>query len=87
MEKFQYVVKNKNGETQKGLVEARSEKQAVDVLREKGLWVISVALKRESFSAEFKTSLLSRITATDKVNFTRQLATMINSGLDRKSVV
>ncbi|PIU02329.1 hypothetical protein COT66_00795 [Candidatus Shapirobacteria bacterium CG09_land_8_20_14_0_10_49_15] len=81
MEKFQYVVKNKNGETQKGLVEARSEKQAVDVLREKGLWVISVALKRESFSAEFKTSLLSRITATDKVNFTRQLATMINSGL------
>lgn len=81
MDKYEYIVKTKEGETQKGLVEARNESQAAAVLRERGFWIISIALKRGGFSAELKTSLLSRVSTSDKVNFTRQLATMINAGL------
>lgn len=81
MEKFDYKVKTKDGQTKKGVVEARNQKQAVGVLRERGFWVISIKLKGQGVFADFKGSFFKRVKETDKVNFTRQLATMIKAGL------
>jgi type IV pilus assembly protein PilC len=81
MEKFEYKAKNKEGKTLKGIVEATNEKQAVSVLRERGLLVINLKLKKESFGDTVKSTFFRKISLTDKVNFTRQLATMLTAGL------
>lgn len=81
MKQFRYKAKNSEGETLKGIVEAKDEKSAAKILREKGLLVVSLEPKKESLVAAFKGGIFSRVTLADKVNFTRQLATMISSGL------
>ena len=81
MQKFEYTVKDKQGETKKGVIEARNEKQAANLLREKEFWIIFIKPKRESLSSELGKSFFRRATAKDRVNFTRQLATMVVSGL------
>jgi type IV pilus assembly protein PilC len=81
MEKFEYKAKNKEGKALKGIVEATDEKQAVSILREKGLLVITLKPKKESFGDTIKTTFFRKISLTDKVNFTRQLATMLTAGL------
>jgi len=80
MEKFEYKAKDKQGRTLKGIVEAPDKKQAVKILRERELLVISLGIKKEGLT-EIKATLFRRISLTDKVNFTRQLATMLNAGL------
>lgn len=81
MEKFDYKVKTKDGQIKKGVVEARNQEQAAGVLRERGFWVISIKPKGQGVFAEFKGGFFKRVKETDKVNFTRQLATMIKAGL------
>jgi len=80
MEKFEYKAKDKQGRTLKGIVEAPDKKQAVKILRERELLVISLGIKKEGLT-EIKATIFRRISLTDKVNFTRQLATMLNAGL------
>jgi type IV pilus assembly protein PilC len=80
MEKFKYKVKDKNGKTASGLVEASNINQAAKILRERGLLIIALNKKEENLVFQVKKGL-GRITVQDKVNFTRQLATMINSGM------
>lgn len=80
MKKFNYKVKDKEGKTAKGVVEARDDRQAAKILQEKGFLVISISPFRKSFLAEAK-PLISRVTTTDLVNFTRQLSTMVTAGL------
>ncbi len=81
MEKYEYKAKDNDGETRKGIVEAKDEKFAVKVLRERGFFVISLRPKSKGFLAEAKGGFFSRVSLSDKVNFTRQLSTMIMSGL------
>jgi len=81
MEKFKYKAKNKEGESVKGLVEGISQEQAAKILREKGLLVISLSKKGESLTIQMKKGF-GRVTSQDKVNFTRQLSTMVNAGLN-----
>jgi len=81
MEKFEYKAKDKLGKTLKGIVEATDEKQAVSILREKGLLVITLKPKKDSFSDTLKSTFFRKISLNDKVNFTRQLATMLTAGL------
>jgi len=81
MEKFEYKAKDKEGKTLKGIVEAPDEKQAVKTLRERGLLVIALRVKREKIADAIKKILFRKVSLTDKVNFTRQLATMITAGL------
>ncbi|MFZ5376736.1 MAG: type II secretion system F family protein [Patescibacteria group bacterium] len=77
---FKYTAKNELGEPIKGKVEASSQSQAAAVLGERHLLVISVKpLGEESFLG--LKSILGGIKHGDLVNFTRQLATMINAGL------
>ena len=80
MEKFKYKAKDKEGKTVQGLVEASSITQAAKILREKDLLVVFLFPKGESLTTQVKKGL-SRVTIQDKVNFTRQLSTMINAGL------
>lgn len=81
MDKFEYRAKDQDGQIKKGVVEAISEKGAAKLLKEKGFWIISLKAKGKSFSADFKAGIFKRVTATDRVNFTRQLSTMITAGL------
>lgn len=80
MERFEYKAKNKEGSTVKGIVEAKDEKEAVKILHERNFIIISLFPKKESFLTGIK-GTFSRVSITDKVHFTRQLATMINAGL------
>ena len=80
MNKFKYKAKDKEGRTVQWLVEASNITQAAKILRERELLVVSLLPKGESLTTQVKKGL-GRITVQDKVNFTRQLSTMINAGL------
>lgn len=80
MEKFKYRAKDKDGKTIEGLVEASNITQAAKILRERDLLLISLSPKPESLTTTVRRGL-GRITIQDKVNFTRQLSTMVNAGL------
>lgn len=78
MARFTYKAKDAKGITQKGIVEALTDKQAILLLHEKGYFVISVKLASSSFSF-FSHGL--NISFEELILFTRQLATMITAGL------
>lgn len=80
MEKFAYKAKDTEGKTVNGLVEAVNSEQAAKVLRERNLLVITLNKKSEGVFTQAKKGF-DRIRIQDKVNFTRQLSTMINAGL------
>jgi len=80
MKRFKYKARNPEGSVIKGEVEASSDKIAAKLLKRKGYIIIFIEPKREFFLNITK-KLKERVTAKDVVNFTRQLATMINAGL------
>lgn len=77
---FNYRAKDINGQDHNGEIESVDAHTAAATLRRKGLVVISVTPK--SISA-FKTfdNFLNRVTFTELVTATRQLATMVSAGL------
>ena len=87
---FRYNAKNQTGQTLSAVLEAADEKSAVDQLRKQGLVVISVTPEKES-DAEHKAKLSAKaaqgkpgrgsVKLSELVLFTRQLATMIESGI------
>jgi len=80
MKKYSFKAKSKEGKLITGVVESSSEKDAARLIREKGLFVVSLRSQREglfSLLRRFK----SRVTSRDIATFTVQLATMINAGL------
>lgn len=77
---FYYKVKNEYGEAIKGKVEAKNTTHAGSILRNRGLFVISIKPVGEDTFGLLMNSL-SGIKQNDIVNFTRQLATMITAGL------
>lgn len=80
MQKFSYSAVDSNGIPQSGLIQANSQNQAVQILRNRGLIVTDVKEKREldvgQYVAQFR-----GVPALEKIVFTRQLSTMIGSGL------
>lgn len=81
MEKFEYKAKDNQGKTIKGIIEAKDEKQASKILREKSLLLISLRPQRKSLIGNIQGGIFQRVSLSDKVNFTRQLSTMMNAGL------
>jgi len=79
MKKFSYRAKDQKGKTITGLVEARDEKEAAKLLQARKLLVISLQPKKNGFLPQIKA--FHRLKLDDKVNFTRQLATMVTAGL------
>ncbi len=78
MAKFAYNVKDSKGQTQKGIVEAATLKDAINLLHEKSLVVINITVAGTPLSLNFGGSGIS---FSDLVLFTRQLSTMITAGL------
>jgi general secretion pathway protein F len=84
MAAFEYVVLDAKGKQNKGVMEADSARQLRQMLRDKGLMPLEVSPasdrhKRQSNGLGFNFS--RRMSALDRVLFTRQLATLIGSSL------
>lgn len=81
---FEYVALNKAGREQKGVIEGDSPRQIRSQLREKGLIPLNVeevAQKEAKKSASSFGKMQRGISSTDLALFTRQLATLVQSGL------
>lgn len=76
---FQYSAKNQQGEKVTGKVEAVELQQASAILRERGLFVVSVTEQGEGAFGTIH--LFERVSQNDIIGFTRQLSTMITAGL------
>jgi len=77
---FSYKVKAADGQTLKGQVEAPTREIAVEILRRRKLFVISViAIKPSTLALILKK--FKKAGSDDVVTFTRQMATMVASGL------
>jgi len=74
---FDYKAKDRFGETVKGAVEAPSENVAQDVLREKGLILISISERTRITLFQSTFGFLKRVPRKDVVMFSRQLAVLI----------
>jgi type II secretory pathway component PulF len=77
---YKYKAISSDGKPTVGLVEAAGSDQAAKLLKEKQLFVISLAQTSEnSFISRFEK--LQKVSFNDVVNFTRQLGTMVVAGL------
>lgn len=78
MNTYQYIAKDKSGHAVTGFLECASESEAAELLHKKELIVISVKqAKKESL----KVRSGGKVKLDDLVVFSRQLATMIDSGI------
>ena len=77
---FRYKVSTTAGESSTGSLEAMDEKQAAAILRSKGFLVTSLS-EADELGVDALVSSFSKPKAQDIANFTRQLSTMIASGL------
>jgi len=78
MNRYTYVAKdNKTGEIIKGSIQAESELAAGKLLVERNM----VPRQIKEFGASFLDRYLNRISAKDRINFTRQFATLIGAGV------
>jgi type IV pilus assembly protein PilC len=77
MQEFNYTVTDKKGTYHKGIVQAVNTKQAANILHDRGFTVISIVEKKGAFEI----SIFNKIGIGPLAQFTRQLATMITSGL------
>jgi len=77
---YNYQAKNPHAESIKGKVEARTVSQAAQILRSRGLLVISITKPGDEALATFS-RMLQGVKQDDVVTFTRQLSTMITAGL------
>lgn len=80
MIKFSFRARDWKGNVHKGIVEARSRKEAVTLLKKRGLVVVEVKPKKRGILDEISL-LVKRLGLAQVAGFTRQLSTMINSGL------
>ncbi len=77
---FSYVAKDTLGKYHRGDIETVDERQAVILLRRKNLIIVALKLRHDS-GAAFWDAIVNRISFTDVVVLTRQLATMVEAGL------
>lgn len=77
---YKYKARDKNEKIVSGLIDAFSDEQAVEALREKGFLVI--ALEKEKEKKEIKVfAILNRIKTKDLVIFSRQFSVMISANV------
>lgn len=77
---FSYLAKDLSGTEHQGTIETSDEHQVAAILSRRGLVVISVNQKR-SEDRHFWDRVLNRVSFSDIVVMTRELATMVESGL------
>ena len=79
MAAYVFTAMDLTGAKATGEVEADSKQHVADQLKSRGLIVLDIADKHASM--EIKLDFLKKIKATDLTIMTRQLATMVNSGM------
>ncbi|MBI2019138.1 type II secretion system F family protein [Candidatus Daviesbacteria bacterium] len=77
---FLYKAKDLQGEDHTGSVQSPDAHSAAAIIRKKGLIIISINLKNAPAN-RFLDRFLNRVSLTELVIITRQLATMVSSGL------
>ena len=80
MAEFNYNAKDSQGLDHSGSIQSSDVHSAAAILRKKGLIVIALKVKGGSGNS-FLSKFLDRVSFTDLVITTRQLATMVSSGL------
>ena len=81
MTKFVYRAKDWNGKLIKGVVDLNDKVAVVESIRSSGWVPLSVTEESQTFLGEVYRNLFSRVGVKQISNFTRQLSTMMNSGL------
>jgi len=84
MAAFDYQAVDSRGKIKKGVIEADTPRQARAVLRDQGLMPTEVAASLQKSKQQAKSSSFGgnkKISATELALFTRQLATLVESGL------
>jgi len=76
---FSYLAVDKTGQKQKGKLEANDQKEVVDFIRSRELTPLSIKSLEKNNSSLF--NYFSKVKANDIVIFTRQLSSMILTGL------
>lgn len=78
---FVYRTKDKEGLDHKGEIEAADQRAAATLLHKRGFVVLALNPKSETVGGNLWDRFLSRVTFSDLVVLTRQLATMVGAGL------
>ena len=81
MQRFIYKAKSKDGKSREGKIESRDTTTAVGILRERGLVVIDIKAVSENGGLPGALATFGGVKLDDTVAFTRQMATMMSSGL------
>ncbi|OQB13979.1 MAG: Type II secretion system protein F [Candidatus Omnitrophica bacterium ADurb.Bin205] len=81
MTTYNYTAKDKNGYTLNGSLDVSSESEAADALHKKELTIISIEQAKDKASKAGGKVKEHKVKLDDLVIFTRQLATMIDSGI------
>ncbi len=77
---FNYIAKTIDGKQINGVVEAASDQAAASLIKTKGYFVVSIT-KKDVNSLENRLNTIRGVSSKERVNFTRQLATMVAAGL------
>lgn len=81
MPKFVYRARDWNGKLIKGAVDFDDKKKVIESIKDNGLVPLSVVEESQTFFGELYRNFFSKINLKQISNFTRQLSTMMNSGL------
>lgn len=81
MPNFKYVAKDSAGRAINGFFEAPDRAQAIDVLRKKGLIIVSLNESLPKLGLSIMSFRVKKVKADDLVIFSRQLATMVYAGI------
>lgn len=79
MAKFIYQARSQHGNLTQGVIESHNESEAVSILHENGLTILSLEPKNKGIFLEDVGAFLARPTKKDVVFFARQLATLIDA--------
>ena len=81
MSSFKYAAKDKDGRPVTGVAEATDQRSLVELLRKQSLIIISVKEEKKKSSKAIMARVGGKIKLSELVLFSRQLATMIDSGI------
>lgn len=82
MANYNYIAKNRQGESQKGVLEAEDEHQLAAMLREEGYVLIKADLaEKKKFKLQFSIPFLIKVSLVNKIMFTRNLRVMVTAGV------
>lgn len=81
MQLYRYTAKDKSGKPVTGISEAQDEKSVIELLRRQELVIISIKQEQKKENVKLANFLKQKITIGELVLFSRQLATLIQSGV------